>query len=101
MGTAAAGLRPTLRKRLRALAAELLEQNKGDPTAIGIIRGAAELDPTSPWPHLLLGFFAMKTGNWTDVRESIVQAARVDPDTTFLIFSGIFISPESGGRSPM
>src|SRR5262249_45956467 len=45
-------------------------------------------DPGSPWPHLVLGMFALEEGNWTEGGTALRGAVRADPNATFMLLSG-------------
>src|SRR5262249_13740963 len=81
--TAAVAARPGSAVARTALAMHLLEQRKDDPAARRILRGAAEVDPTSPWPHLVLGMAAADEANLAESLPPLRECVRIDPDTGF------------------
>ncbi len=85
--TAAVAARPRSAMARVALGMSLFEQRNDDPQAFRFLRGATTLDPTSPWPHLMLGYAAMETGNGKDMLEAFRDAVRVDPEVSFFWIS--------------
>ncbi|MBP3958750.1 protein kinase [Gemmata sp. G18] len=90
--SAAVAARPKSAIARVALGASLLERHDHDPTGLRLVHSAAELDPTSPWPHFLLGTRAVDNENFTDAFRAFEQAARLDPDTGFFLIHSAFIS---------
>lgn len=86
--TAAVAARPGSAMPRVALGMTLLEQRKDDPQALQLLRGAAILDPTSPWPHLFMGYAATESGDWPEAFRTFREAVRIDPDISyFMIYS--------------
>jgi tetratricopeptide (TPR) repeat protein len=83
--TAAVAARPRSAMARLALGMSLFEQRNDDPQAFRLLRGAATIDPTSPWPHLMLGYTAMETGNGKDMLGAFREAVRVDPEVSFFM----------------
>lgn len=83
--TAAVAARPNSAIARTVLGMELMEKRKGDPAGPRMIRGAAEIDPTSPWPHFFLGLMALGEGDWPAVTRAFPQCVRVDPDSGFFM----------------
>jgi hypothetical protein len=85
--TAAVAARPHSAMPRAALGMALLAQRRSDPAGFRMLRGAAALDPTSPWPHLLLGQVALEAANWPDAVTEYREAVRVDPEIGyFMVF---------------
>jgi serine/threonine protein kinase len=100
--TAAVAARPRSAMPRVALGMTLLEQRKGDPQGLRLLRGAAILDPTSPWPHLMLGYAAMEMRNWQDMFASFREAVRIDPEIGFfMVFSLLEFDVVPGASSAM
>jgi cytochrome c-type biogenesis protein CcmH/NrfG len=91
--TAALALRPKSAVARAALGMELIEKGKDSAAGLHWLRSAAEVDPTSPWPHLFLGMYAIEKEDWPGAFRALKEAVRVDPDTGFFMTSsaGLFM----------
>jgi eukaryotic-like serine/threonine-protein kinase len=83
--SAAVAARPRSAIARVALGAELWEKRKGDPAGLRMIRSAAELDPTSVWPHIVIGYIALENRNWDEAFQAYRKAIEADPDTGFFM----------------
>ncbi len=83
--SAAVAARPRSTIARVALGSELWELRKDDPTGPRMVRGAAELDPTSVWPHIVLGYIAVETGSWDEAFREYGQAIRAEADIGFFM----------------
>jgi hypothetical protein len=83
--SAAIAARPRSATARVMLASELREETKNDPSVGRLLRGAAEADPTSAWPHFMLGRFAREDGTWPEVTAAFRDAVRADPDVGFFM----------------
>jgi eukaryotic-like serine/threonine-protein kinase len=88
--TAAVAARPRSAMPRVALGVTLLDKRKDDPSGLRMLGGAATLDPTSPWPHLMLGYSALQVRNWSDMFAALREAARIDPETSYFMISSLF-----------
>jgi hypothetical protein len=52
-----------------------------------MLESAVEVDPSSPWPHLFLGMYAVEKQDWPGAFRSFKECIRVDPDTGFFMTS--------------
>jgi tRNA A-37 threonylcarbamoyl transferase component Bud32/tetratricopeptide (TPR) repeat protein len=95
--TAAVAARPRSALARVYLGSALLGHRKDDPMVRRMLHGAAAVDPSSPWPHLFLGFVAQYSGNWPDAARSFQKAVRLDPDVGFVM---IFSIPHWTLKSP-
>jgi hypothetical protein len=85
--TAAVAARPRSAVARAILGVTILEKNRDDPTGKRILQSAAEVDPTSPWPHLFLGMMAAEQGDWSGALPSFKRCVQADPDTGFYMVS--------------
>src|SRR5262249_5351679 len=98
--SAAVAARPRSVAARIALGTRLLAKDRNDPTGLALVRGAAELDPRSPWPHLVLGEEALRAGNWPEARAAFLKCVSLDPDLAFIALFGVaevFDLPGFGG----
>ncbi len=73
-----------------ALGMELM-RSRNDPAGLRMLKSAAEVDPASPWPHLILGMDALQKSNWDEATASFASAARADPDAAyFMLHTTVF-----------
>jgi hypothetical protein len=79
--SAAVAARPTSVISRVCLGELLLQQDPADPTGLGLVRGAVELAPDSPWPHLILAGVAVRTGDTVEGLRLFEEAVRRDPDS--------------------
>ena len=91
--TAALAIRPYSAIARAALGMELIEKGTNEAAGIKMLRSATEVDPTSPWPHLFLGMWAIEKGDWPEAFRALKECIRVDPDTGFFMTSasGLFM----------
>ena len=85
--TAALAIRPNSAIARAALGMELIEKGKDEAAGIKMLRSATEIDPTSPWPHLFLGMWAIEKENWPEAFRAMKESVRADPDTGFFMIS--------------
>ena len=93
--SAAVAARPRSAVARVVLGSALCEQQKGDPTGLRLLHGAAELDPDAPWAHLFLGWMAMEEANFADAARAFERAVRADPDTAFVMIQPFVLHPSS------
>ncbi len=87
--TAAVAARPRSAIARAALGMQLIELNQ-EAAGLRVLKSAAEVDPTSPWPHLFLVMYSIEKEKWDDVAAPLKAAVKADPDTSyFLIHSAI------------
>jgi tetratricopeptide (TPR) repeat protein len=92
--TAALAIRPNSAVARAAVGMEILERKKDDPAGLRMLRSAAEADPTSPWPHLLVATLAVEQDEWPEAFRAFKEAVRLDPDTSyFMIQATVFLFP--------
>ena len=85
--TAALAIRPNSAIARAALGMELIEKGKNEAAGIKMLRSATEVDPTSPWPHLFLGMWAIEKEDWPEGFRALKETVRADPDAGFFMLS--------------
>jgi tetratricopeptide (TPR) repeat protein len=85
--TAALAIRPNSAIARMAMGMELLEYRDDEPGGLRMLESAVEADPSSPWPHLFMGMYAVEKQDWPRAFRSFKECIRVDPDTGFFMTS--------------
>jgi serine/threonine protein kinase/tetratricopeptide (TPR) repeat protein len=83
--TAAIAIRPNSGIARAAMGMELIERTKDEAEGLRWLRSASTVEPTSPWPHLFIGMYAIEKGDWSDGFRALKDAVRVDPDTGYFM----------------
>jgi eukaryotic-like serine/threonine-protein kinase len=83
--TAALAIRPRSGVARVALGMEMLDARKKDPAGLRMLYSAAEVDPSSPWPHIFIAMHALDERDWAGATRAIRESVRLDPDVGFFL----------------
>ncbi|MFO0797078.1 MAG: protein kinase [Gemmataceae bacterium] len=99
--TAAVAARPRSVAARLALGMALKESRPDSPDGGRLVRSAVELDPTSPWPHILIGTTGTFAADSDETVAALRRAVQLDADLAFFmitVLSGEMLSGSRGAK---
>ncbi|QDU18205.1 serine/threonine-protein kinase [Urbifossiella limnaea] len=96
--TAAVAARPRSVAARLALGMALKEARPDSPDGGRLVRSAVELDPASPWPHILIGTSGAFAADYDETVAALRRAVQLDADLAFFMITVLYSEMVAGSR---